>query len=70
MVLDFSKVDVVSMPTSMSSRPDVIVAGRIVVVTTIAAASKMKCQLILILGAVSGNMTWLTALEAQSILRT
>jgi len=70
MVLDFFKVNLVSMPTRMSRRPDVIVAGQIVVVTAISAASRTKGQLILILRAVSGDMSWLATLEAQSILRT
>ena len=69
MVLDFFKVNIVSMPTSMSRRPDVIVAGRIVV-TAISMANRTKGQLILILRAVSGDMSWLATLEAQSILRT
>ena len=69
MVLDFFKVNLVSMPTSMSRRPDVIVAGRIVVMT-ISMANRMKGQLILILWAVSGDMSWLVTLEAQPILRT
>jgi len=53
----------------MSRRPDVIVAGRIIV-TAIPMANRTKGQLILILRAVSGDMSWLATLEAQSILRT
>src|SRR3954463_16566770 len=57
------------MSASMTSRPSIIVEGPIVS-TTISAASRVNDQLILSLGAVSGEVTWLTALEAQSILRT
>src|SRR4051812_45222296 len=69
LITSFFSVNVVRVTTSISSRPSIIVGGPIVA-TTIFAASRVNDQLILSLGALPGNMTWLTALEAQSILRT
>src|SRR4051812_675877 len=57
------------MSASMRSRPSIIVEGP-VVSTAISVASRVNDQLILSLGAVPGEVTWLTALEAQPILRT
>ena len=68
MILDIFNVNIVSMSTSMSSRPSIIVGGPVVAMA-ISAASRADYQLILILGAVSSHVTWEAALEAQPILR-
>src|ERR1043165_5142119 len=57
------------MSASIRSRPSII-AGGPVVATAISAASRVNDQLILTLGAFPGEVTWLMALEAQTILRT
>ena len=69
MILSFLSIDVVSMSTSISSRPSIIVGGPVVAMT-ISVTSRVNYQLILSLGAVSGHVYWEAALEAQPILRT
>src|SRR3954466_6008359 len=57
------------MPTSTRSGPSIIVGGP-GVATALSATDRVNYQLILSLGEVSGNVSWLTTLEAKAILRT
>src|SRR3954468_14025086 len=57
------------MPASTRSGPSIIVGGP-GVATAMSAADRVDYQLILSLGAVSGNVSRLATLEAKAILRT
>src|SRR3954463_378734 len=63
LILSFFSVDVVGMSTSTRGRPNIIVGGPRVA-TTMYEADRVNYQLILSLGAVSGNVSWLATLEA------
>ena len=55
--------------TTTIRRPGIIVAG-LVVAMAISTASRGKCQLILVLRAFSGTVTWTATLEAEPIVGT